>query len=929
MDKIVIRQAREHNLKNISLEIPRNTLTVITGLSGSGKSSLAFDTIYAEGQRRYVESLSAYARQFLELMDKPEVEAIDGLSPAIAIEQRTPTHNPRSTVGTMTEIYDYLRLLFARIGIPYCPKCNIPIRAQTISQIVEEILKKYSEQKIWIFARVVRGRIGTYQELLRKLLARGFSRVRIDGKIYQLEEKITLNRYQKHTIEVLIDRVVVSELTRSRVYESVELASKESDGNIIVLEEGRPPETIFNTRYGCRNCGFSLGEIEPRLFSFNSPYGACPTCDGLGTKLEIAEDLVVPDKNLSIRDGALKPYVDPITTRTHRWKGAWKNYYWDIITSVGRQYHIDLDKPFRNLAAEQKKIILYGDGNFEGVIGHLQRRYQETESEYVKEAIYNTYMRSLICPTCQGKRLKPEALSVKIKDRSISDICALSIAELKEFFNNLNLEEKEKIIARNILKEINQRLQFLINVGLDYLTLDRETATLAGGEAQRIHLATQIGANLTGVLYVLDEPSIGLHPRDNTRLLNTLKTLRDNGNTLIVVEHDEETIRNADFIVDLGPGAGIHGGKVVYSGELSGLLECEKSLTGQYLTKKKSIPVPKKRRPAGPKFLTVEKASQFNLKEITVKIPLGCFVAVTGVSGSGKSTLVYEVIYKALAKKLYQAKDTPGRHRAILGTENLDKVIIVDQSPIGRTPRSNPATYTGMFTPIRELFASVPLAMARGYKPGRFSFNVPGGRCETCQGDGTIKISMQFLPDVYVRCEACGGKRFNEETLLVKFKDKNISEVLEMSVEEALAFFANQPKIKRILEVLNDVGLGYIKLGQSATTLSGGEAQRVKLATELCRRDTGSTLYILDEPTTGLHFADVEKLLNVLHRLVNAGNTVLIIEHNLEVIKTADWIIDLGPEGGERGGEVVAAGLPEEIVKNEKSYTGKYLARIL
>lgn len=933
MEKIIIRGAREHNLKNINLEIPRNKLVVITGLSGSGKSSLAFDTIYAEGQRRYVESLSAYARQFLELMEKPDVDLIEGLSPAIAIEQRTPSHNPRSTVGTVTEIYDYLRLLFARIGIPHCPHCGREIKPQSAQQIVDEVMKLPGGTKIQILAPLVRGRKGEYRELFERLRKEGFVRVEVDGKVHGLEEEIRLDKFKKHEISLVIDRLTINPEIRERLADSVETALKMSQGLVLVdingqrrMENGK---RIYSEHHACVNCGVSLPEISPRMFSFNSPYGACAECDGLGTKLEVDPDLVVPNKNLSVNEGAIVPWASPITTRRQRWKYSWAGYYAELLSDLSRDYNFSLDTPFKKLDKEIQRIILYGDGNFEGVITNLERRYRETESDFVKEEIYNKYMRTRICPVCQGGRLKKESLVIKIARKTIVEITQMSINEALDFFRNLELKEKEKIIAKQILKEIISRLNFLINVGLDYLTLNRESSTLAGGEAERIHLATQIGSGLVGVLYILDEPTIGLHQRDNQRLLNTLLKLRDLGNTVIVVEHDEATIRSADWIIDLGPGAGIHGGEVVVSGTLNEVLKAEESLTGQYLKKKLKIPLPAKRREPKDKYLEIVGAQQFNLKDIEVKIPLGLFVCVTGVSGSGKSTLIYEILYKALAQKLHKAKELPGKYRAIRGLEHIDKVILVDQNPIGRTPRSNPATYTGTFTPIRQLFAQLPEAKRRGYLPGRFSFNVKGGRCESCQGDGTIKIEMQFLPAVYIKCDVCQGKRFNEETLQVRYKGKNIFDILEMPVEEALEFFANIPQVKRILQTLYDVGLGYIKLGQSATTLSGGEAQRVKLASELSKRSTGRTVYILDEPTTGLHFADIEKLLNVLQRLVDLGNTVIVIEHNLEVIKTCDWIIDLGPEGGEKGGEVIATGKPEEVRDNSHSYTGQFLNKVL
>ncbi|MBU0951280.1 MAG: excinuclease ABC subunit UvrA [Elusimicrobia bacterium] len=923
MDKIVIRGAREHNLKNIHLEIPRDKLVVITGLSGSGKSSLAFDTIYAEGQRRYIESLSTYARQFLDLMEKPDVDYISGLSPAIAIQQRTPSHNPRSTVGTVTEIYDYLRLLYARIGIPHCPQCGKKILPQSSQQIIDELSGLPNDTKIQILAPLVKGRTGTYSELFNRLQSNGYVRVRVDGKTYDLEENIQLDRYKKHEIDVVVDRITIADNVRERLSDSVETALKESRGLLKAIIGNT--EKIFSEHHACPECAISIPEIEPRTFSFNSPFGACPECDGLGTKFEVDPALVIPDPALSIDQGAIRPWSNPITTRTHRWKSSWEGYYEGMLSDLCRKNHIPVNKPFKTLTQEQKKLIFYGQDEFEGVITNLSRRYKETESDYVKEEIYNKYITRKICPLCRGTRLKKETLGITISNKSIAEISSMSIDKAAEFFSKLELSEKEKVIAKQIFKEINQRLKFLIDVGLNYITLERETQTLAGGEAQRIHLATRIGSGLTGVLYVLDEPTIGLHQKDNKRLLDTLLKLRDLGNTLIVVEHDKDTIEASDWIVDLGPGAGIHGGKVIANGPLETILKEKESLTGQYLNGKLRISVPKERRNPSGKAIKITGASQFNLKHIDVSIPIGLLTCITGVSGSGKSTLVYEILYKALAQKFYQSKEAPGKFNSIKGTENIDKIIIVDQSPIGRTPRSNAATYTGVFGPIRDIFSRLPEAKRRGFGPGRFSFNVKGGRCENCQGDGTIKIEMQFLPDVYVKCEVCKGARFNEETLRVRFKGKNIAELLDMPVEEALGFFKNIPQIARTLQTLNDVGLGYIKIGQSAPALSGGEAQRVKLATELSKRATGKTLYILDEPTTGLHFADVEKLLNVLHKLADLKNTVVIIEHNLEVIKTADWIIDLGPDGGNAGGEITAEGTPEDIVKNKKSYTGQYL----
>ncbi len=937
MDVIRVVGARQHNLKNITLEIPRGKLVVITGLSGSGKSSLAFDTLYAEGQRRYVESLSAYARQFLEKMEKPDVDFIEGLSPAISIEQRNPSRNPRSTVATVTEIYDYLRLLYARVGIPHCPRCSRRIKRQSPQSIWREALRRFQGRSIVVYSPLVRGRQGTYEDLFKRLKRSGFVSVRVDGKRMDLDEVPKLDRYRKHTIELFVDRLKAADAEKERLAEAVEIALKESRG-MVQVEPAEPRRgnegVLMSEHHACPDCGLSLPELEPRLFSFNSPYGACPECGGLGVKTEVDEKLVIPDGALSIAEGAVRAWSDPVTTRTNRWKRSWSGYYKEILEQVCDRHGIDRRRPWSSLSAKQREIVLYGGGTykvswakneqeFEGVIRNLERRIAETESDFVKGAIADRFMRKRVCPSCRGARLKPEALAVKVSGRSISETTALSVGKAVGFFKSLELDSTQRQIARQVLKEIRSRLDFLSDVGLEYLTMDRASETLAGGEAQRIHLATQIGSGLTGVLYTLDEPSIGLHPRDNSRLLVTLKRLRDLGNTLIVVEHDEETIRSADWIVDLGPGAGVHGGYIVAQGPLSKILAEKRSLTGAYL--KKRFPPPPRPRREKSNSLKVLGARQFNLKNIDVEIPLGMFVAVTGVSGSGKSTLVHEVIYKALARKLMRSKEEPGRHRGLSGTEHLDKVIVVDQSPIGRTPRSNPATYTGLWAPIREIFAMLPGSKAKGYKPGRFSFNVKGGRCENCTGDGTLCISMQFLPDVYVQCDECHGARFNEETLSVRYKGKNIAEVLAMSVEVALDFFSAHPSIRRVLTTLSDVGLNYIALGQSATTLSGGEAQRVKLATELSRRATGRTLYILDEPTTGLHFADVAKLLEVLHRLVSGGNTVLIIEHNLDVIRTADWIVDLGPEGGDRGGDVVAAGRPEDIAACRESYTGRYI----
>jgi excinuclease ABC subunit A len=926
-DYIFIKGAREHNLKNINVKFPRNSLTVITGLSGSGKSSLAFDTIYAEGQRRYVESLSAYARQFLEQLSKPDVDYIEGLSPAISIEQRGASANPRSTVGTITEIYDYLRLLFAKIGTPHCFKCGRLIARQTSSEIIENILGLGERKRILILAPVVRGRKGEYSQLLKDLLRAGFVRVRVDGKIYDLNQKIKLHKFKIHHIDVVVDRLIISRKDKQRLADSVEVALRAGKQmvNVFLVDENK--EMVFSQQLACPYCGISVAEISPRIFSFNSPYGACGVCHGLGNKLEIDPDLVIPDKNKSIKDGAIACW--------RRGGRGYILYYRALLREFAEVRNFSLDVPFKKLPKKIQKEILFGseewvwDKPFEGVIPHLERKFNETDSEYLKSEI-SKYMSVLPCPACGGTRLKKQALAVKIAGKSIAEITSLSVKEALRFLSSLKLSKKDEEIARFILKELNLRLNFMINVGLDYLTLDRQSSTLSGGEAQRIRLATQIGSGLTGVLYILDEPSIGLHQRDNKKLLSTLKSLRDLGNTLIVVEHDKETILNADFIIDLGPGAGKHGGYVVASGPLSVIKKEKKSLTAQYLNGKLKIPVPEKRRSyKRRKVLTIRGAAEHNLKKIDISIPLGLFVCITGVSGSGKSTFIYEILYRALAQKLYKSSEKPGAFESLEGADFIDKVIIIDQSPIGRTPRSNPATYTGVFSYIRELFSQLPESKARGYKPGRFSFNVKGGRCENCLGDGLIKVEMHFLPDVYVICEKCKGKRFNNQTLEVKFKGYAIADVLEMKVEEAKELFANFPKIKHKLATLNDVGLGYIQLGQSATTLSGGEAQRVKLSAELGKRATGNTLYLLDEPTTGLHFADIDKLLNVLQRLVNSGNTVVVIEHNLDVVKCADYIIDLGPEGGDEGGKVVAVGSPEEITKNPKSYTGRYLKKYL
>ncbi|MFA5160648.1 MAG: excinuclease ABC subunit UvrA [Elusimicrobiales bacterium] len=936
MDKILIRGARQHNLKNITLELPREKMIVITGLSGSGKSSLAFDTIYAEGQRRYVESLSAYARQFLELMDKPDVDHIEGLSPAISIEQRAPSRNPRSTVATVTEIYDYFRLLFARIGKRHCPKCGRPVEAWSVQAMTADILARFKDKSIYIFAPVVSGRSGTYEELFARLKKSGFAKARVDGKIIELGAPPKLSRYKKHTIELLADELRAGPEEKERLAESLETAVRYGNGLALAEEIKAKNSFTYSEASACPGCGTGFTGLEPRLFSFNSPYGACGECAGLGVKTVVDEELVVPAPALSIAGGAIAAWSSPVTTKSNRWKNSWSSYYMEIVGDVCLRNNIPTDKPWRSLRPEQRKLLLYGggayrvhwagkDSAFEGIVNNLMRRYTESESAYVREEIFSRYMREVTCPACKGARLKPEALAVLVAGKNISEIAALPVDRALAFAKSLSLTEKELVIARQILREINARLGFLSAVGLNYLTLDRRSETLSGGEAQRIHLATQIGSGLTGVLYVLDEPTIGLHSRDNERLLSTLKSLRDMGNTLVIVEHDEETIRSADWVVDLGPGAGEHGGYITAQGTVEQILKNPASLTGKYLRGEAVIKraFPPVKSPSG--WLEIKGASQFNLKDIDVKIPLGMFVCVSGVSGSGKSTLVHEVLYKALAKKIYGAKEAAGAHKSLSGTEKINKVIIVDQSPIGRTPRSNPATYTGVFSGIRDIFSQLPEAKRRGYKPGRFSFNVKGGRCEKCEGDGILRIQMQFLPDVYVRCEECNGRRFNEETLQVHYKGKSIADVLDSSVSECLKLFEPLPHIKTTLQTLEDVGLGYIKLGQSATTLSGGEAQRVKLASELRRRATGSTLYILDEPTTGLHFADIEKLLSVLHRLVSHGNTVVIIEHNLDVIRTADWIIDLGPEGGDKGGHIVAAGPPEKIAKAPDSWTGKYL----
>src|SRR3990172_9502098 len=933
--KIIIKGAKEHNLKNIDLEIPRDKLVVITGLSGSGKSSLAFDTIYAEGQRRYVESLSAYARQFLEQMEKPDVEYIEGLSPAISIEQKTTSKNPRSTVGTVTEIYDYLRLLYARIGKVYCYKCGRAIASQTVQQIVDRVKSLPEKSKIQILSPIVRDRKGEYRKEFENLQRQGFVRVRVDGKMREITEKIELDKNKKHTIEAVVDRIVIKEGIERRLADSIELALKMADGIVIVTVDDKD-ELLFSEKFACLYCNISYPDLVPRMFSFNSPHGACPECDGLGTDMHIDADLIIPDKSISLRDGAIKP-----------WEKRTSVYFYQMLQCLSDHYGFSLDTPFMDLDKKLYNIILYGSGDeqikffyerdnrrhfyhreFEGVIPDLERRYKETESEYIREEIQE-YMSMTPCPACKGARLKPESLSIKVGGKSIMELTALSVREAIDFFNSLSLTEQEWTIARRILKEIKERLGFMKDVGLDYLTLDRTSATLSGGEGQRIRLATQIGSSLMGGLYILDEPSIGLHQRDNKRLLDTLIRLRDIGNTVIVVEHDRDTILLADYIIDLGPGAGIHGGSVVACGSPEEILSDKASLTGRYLSEDLSIPVPRKRRNGNSDHLKILGASQNNLKNIDVSIPLGLFTCITGVSGSGKSTLVIDILYKALAQVFWKSTEKPGRFSGIKGIEFIDKVIDIDQSPIGRTPRSNPATYTGVFNLIRDLFAQLPESRKRGYKAGRFSFNVKGGRCEACAGDGIIKIEMHFLPDIYVTCEVCKGKRFNRETLDIQYKGKNIADVLDMTVSEALIFFENIPSIKSKLQTVSDVGLDYIKLGQAATTLSGGEAQRVKLSKELSKRSTGRTLYILDEPTTGLHFADIQKLLDVLNSLTDAGNTVVVIEHNLDVIKTADYIIDLGPEGGDSGGEIVAYGTPEEVAKNPRSYTGQFLKTVI
>ena len=938
-DKIIIKGAKEHNLKNINLEIPRNKLVVITGLSGSGKSSLAFDTLYAEGQRRYVESLSSYARQFLGLMEKPEVESIEGLSPAISIDQKTTSKNPRSTVGTVTEIYDYIRLLYARIGTPYCPNCGKKIEKQSIDQIVDNVMKLEEGTRIQVLAPVVRGRKGEYTKLFEDLQKDGFARVRVDGEIYDLSDEIKLEKNKKHEIEIVVDRLVIKEDIVGRLTESIEVALKHAENLVLIDVVGKKP-VLYSCNYACPDCGFSFPELTPRMFSFNNPYGACPKCSGIGYLMKMDEDLIIPDKNKTLYDG-----VKAFGSSTMKKGDTMAKMYFE---SVGRHYGIDIrNKKIKDLPREFLEKILYGTGNevidfeyessigtrqftapFEGVIPTLERRHNETKSQGMRD-FYELYMSELPCDECHGTRLKKEILSIKIGGININEMTDLSVKHLKEFLSNLELTSSQKMIAELILKEINSRLQFLIDVGLEYLTLSRSAGTLSGGEAQRIRLATQIGSGLTGVLYILDEPSIGLHQRDNDKLIATLKKLRDLGNTLIVVEHDEDTMYAADQIIDIGPGAGVHGGKVMAQGTAEEIKHVENSITGAYLSGRKQILVPKKRRLGNKRSIEVVGATENNLKNISVKFPLGKFICVTGVSGSGKSTLINEVLYKNIAQKLNGATEKAGKCKQIKGLDNIDKIINIDQSPIGRTPRSNPATYTGAFDLIRDIFAETNEAKMRGYEKGRFSFNVPGGRCESCSGDGVHRIEMHFLPDVFVPCEVCKGKRYNRETLEVKYKGKNIADVLDMTVEEALEFFENIPKIKNKIQTLYDVGLGYIKLGQPSTTLSGGEAQRVKLATELSKKATGKTLYILDEPTTGLHIADVHRLVDILQRLVDTGNTIIVIEHNLDLIKTSDYIIDLGPEGGDGGGEIIAVGTPEQICKNERSYTGKFLKKYL
>jgi len=931
--EIIIRGAREHNLKNIDLELPRNKYIVFTGLSGSGKSSLAFDTLYAEGQRRYVESLSAYARQFLGQMEKPDVDQIEGLSPAISIDQKTASRNPRSTVGTVTEVYDYIRLLFARIGTPHCPTCQKPISQQTVQQIVDQVAGMAEGTRIQVLAPLVRGRKGEYGRLFDDLARKGYVRVRVDGEVRDLEEEIRLDKQKKHHIEVVVDRLVIKEGIQSRLADSLENALKLSEG-LVLIQDVDGGEQLFSENFACAECGFSFEEISPRIFSFNSPYGACPDCSGLGSKAEFSAELVIPYPELSLQEGAVHPWSK-------------NSYYQQFLESAARAWGIDPDLPFKDLPPEDQQKILYGSPekinfryvnmfkrvrnykkSFPGVLKLMERRYASTSSQEMREEM-ERFMQIRPCPACGGRRLKPSSLAVLLAGSNIAAISAMTVEQAANFFARLQLSERETHIARQVLKEIGERLQFLRNVGLQYLNLDRGASTLSGGEAQRIRLATQIGSGLTGVIYILDEPSIGLHQRDNARLIATLKRLRDLGNTVLVVEHDEETIRSADHLVDIGPGAGAAGGKIVAQGTVEEIEAAPDSITGDYLAGRRQVALPQKRRPANDRWLWIRGAEEHNLKAIDVGIPLGMFVCVAGVSGSGKSTLINEILARALARKLHRSREQAGKHQGLEGIEHLDKVIVIDQSPIGRTPRSNPATYTGLFDGVRELFARTPESRRRGYKPGRFSFNVKGGRCEACRGDGILRIEMHFLPDVYVPCEVCRSKRYNRETLEVRYKEKNIADVLDMTVEEALDFFSAIPKVQRKMQLLYDVGLGYIRLGQPATTLSGGEAQRVKLATELSRRSNGRSLYILDEPTTGLHLDDISKLLQILDRLVDSGNTVVVIEHNLEVLKRADYIIDLGPEGGDKGGRVVAAGSPEKVALCQDSYTGQWLAGVL
>ena len=938
-NSIIIKGAKQHNLKDINIEIPRDKLVVITGLSGSGKSSLAFDTLYAEGQRRYVESLSSYARQFLGLMEKPDVESIEGLSPAISIDQKTTSRNPRSTVGTVTEIYDYIRLLYARIGVPYCPNCGKKIEKQTIDQIIDSVMSLEEGTRIQVLAPVVRGKKGEYTKLLQDFQKEGFVRVRVDGEVYELTDDIEIDRKKKHNIELVVDRLVVKEEIRTRLTESVETALKYAN-NLVVIDIPGNKEILYSQNYACPDCNISIEELTPRMFSFNNPFGACPTCTGIGYLMKMDEDLIVPDKNKTLYDG-----IKAFGASTMKKGDTMAKMYFE---SIAKHYGVEIkDVPIKKLPRWFLEKILYGTGDeaidfeytsyagtrkfttpFEGVLPTLDRRYNETKSQGMRD-FYEMYMSESACQTCHGARLKKESLSVRVGDKNINELTDMSIDKIKDFLNSLQLNNKDKMIADQILKELNKRLQFLLDVGLEYLTLSRSAGSLSGGEAQRIRLATQIGSGLTGVLYILDEPSIGLHQRDNEKLLATLRKLRDLGNTVLVVEHDEDTMYAADQIIDIGPGAGVHGGNVIAQGTAEEIKLVPESITGQYLSGKKQILVPKKRRKSNGKAIEVKGATEHNLKNINVKFPLGQFICVTGVSGSGKSTLVNEILYKTVAKEIYGSNEKPGKCKEIKGLENVDKIINIDQSPIGRTPRSNPATYTGVFDVIRDIFAATQEAKMRGYDKGRFSFNVAGGRCEACSGDGVLKIEMHFLPDIYVPCEVCKGKRYNRETLEVKYKGKTISDVLDMTVEEALKFFENIPKIKSKIQTLYDVGLGYIKLGQPSTTLSGGEAQRVKLATELSKKATGKTLYILDEPTTGLHIADVHKLVDILQRLVDTGNSIIVIEHNLDLIKTADYIIDLGPEGGEKGGQIIAVGTPEQITRNEQSYTGKFLKKYL